>query len=265
MPALSIPLPTAFTPVAAIQCYQASKVIPGRGQWLVAVEQRADHGLGPLVAALRRPSVVTPGNAICPAVGFVQPSFVLVDRGGRAVRPKIPTGICGQPEQQVLAALRGLPWTTVSTRLVQQVETQAEIDSGCPPAAKDMISMLAGRLHPPAAGAAPGTLASGTRASVPPAIGVCVFRIGSEPLVGEFVRGGHVTGAAAATLWRGITAGRGSAGCSRPHAMFAVLQPATSAGQVAYVEIDGCQRAVRPDYSVGEASPAAIAIINRTG
>ena len=90
----------------------------------------------------------------------------------------MPTDECRQP-QQTFAALRGLPWVTVSRRPEQQLETQAP--------------------------------------------------------------------------------GRAVAGCPRPHRQFAVLQAR------AYVEIGGCHRVLRPGNGIGQASPAALAVINRVG
>jgi hypothetical protein len=45
--------------------------------------------------------------------------------------------------------------------------------------------------------------------------------------------------------------------------MFAVLLPPRMGSLPAYVEIGGCQRVLRPDNRIGQASPAALAIINR--
>jgi hypothetical protein len=86
-----------------------------------------------------------------------------------------------------------------------------------------------------------------------------VYRVGASPFETRFVRGGHVSGAAEATLLRGTMAGRAVAGCPRPHRQFAVLQAR------AYVEIGGCHRVLRPGNGIGQASPAALAIINQVG
>ena len=72
-------------------------------------------------------------------------------------------------------------------------------------------------------------------------------------------RGGHVSGAAETILLRRTMAGRASAGCPRPHRQFAVLQAQ------AYVEIGGCHRVLRPGNGIGQASPAALAVISRVG
>jgi hypothetical protein len=45
--------------------------------------------------------------------------------------------------------------------------------------------------------------------------------------------------------------------------MFAVLLPPQAGSLPAYVEIGGCQRVLRPDNRIGQASPAALMIINQ--
>ncbi len=59
------PLLADFRPVAVVRCYQKARGIDGRGLWRFNVKQRADHGLGKFIAALRRPSVKTPPNVMC--------------------------------------------------------------------------------------------------------------------------------------------------------------------------------------------------------
>jgi len=112
----TMPLPADFRPVAVVRCYQKARGINGRGLWRFDVKQRADHGLGKFIAALRRPSVVTPGNALCPAIGYLDPSFVLIDRAGRVIRPSLPVMECGQPFPAAITALEHLPWVTISVR-----------------------------------------------------------------------------------------------------------------------------------------------------
>jgi hypothetical protein len=147
--------------------------------------------------------------------------------------------------------LRGLPWVTVSRRPEQQLETQAEVVSGCSPAWKDMISVLGGQ-HALRSSAGGPLLRSRPRS-----VQVCVYRVGASPFEARFVRGGHVSGAAETTLLRGAMAGRAIAGCPRPHRQFAVLQAR------AYVEIGGCHRVLRPGNGIGQASPAALAVTIR--
>jgi hypothetical protein len=90
-----------------------------------------------------------------------------------------------------------------------------------------------------------------------------VYRDESGPLDTFLVGGSRVSGAAETSLLAGIAAGRTSATCLRRHSMFAVLLPRRMGSLPAYVEIGGCQRVLRPDNRIGQASPAALAIINR--
>jgi hypothetical protein len=218
---------------------QEVQTIPGRGRWLVRVERKATRSLGHLLAALRRASAPKTGNVICLAVLIRVTPFALVDRQ-QLVRPTVPTDACDQPQSQTLDALKALRWVTVSSRTVRRIETQAELASGCGPAWKDLFSWDASDLHR----AAPGPVFKGR----PTTLTVCVFR-DVPGMTGDFVSGGRISGAGAATVLHGISGGRRSTGCARPHAMFAVLWPAATgqAGPTAYVELGGCDRVLRID------------------
>jgi hypothetical protein len=74
---------------------------------------------------------------------------------------------------------------------------------------------------------------------------------------------GGACGAAEIAVLQGITTGRNSAACPRPHARFAVLLPPGIGTAVVYVEIGGCYRVLRPGNRIGKAGPAALAIIDR--
>jgi len=253
-----VPLPADFVVAAAIRCVETERVVPGRGVWQFELRQVADHGLARLAAALRRPSIPPPPNQMCPAVGVIVIPFVLLGRDGRLVYPRLPTGECGWPLPQVGLAMQDLHWVTVSAQRGAQLETQAVVESGCPAAWKDMIGFSLARgqsLRP-----SPGGPVFSAR---PLSLRVCVYRDRSGPLDTYFVGGGRVSGAAETALLRGIAAGRTSAACPRPHARFAVLLPPGMGGPVVYVEIGGCYRVLRPDNRIGQASPAAVAIINR--
>jgi hypothetical protein len=54
-------------------------------------------------------------------------------------------------------------------------------------------------------------------------------------------------------------------GARGPHVLFAVLLPPRMGSLPAYVEIGGCHRVVRPGNRIGQASLAALAIINGAG
>lgn len=255
-----VPLPPGFKVIAAMRCIQADRVVPGRGLWEFELRQVADHGLARLAAALRRPSVPPPPNLACAVPGVSVPPFMLLGRDGRMIYPKLPTEECGNPQRQVLTAVRELHWVTVSARRGIQLETQAGIESGCPAGWKDMIGFLGSYGDGESLRPSPGGPVFSTR---PPSLRVCVYRDRSSPLDTYLLGGSRVSGAAESALLRGITAGRTSATCPQPHATFAVLLPPSPGSLVAYVEIGGCHRVLRPDNRIGHAGLAALAIINR--
>ena len=255
---VSAPLPADFVAAAAIRCVETERVVPGRGVWLFELRQVADHGLARLAAALRRPSIAPPPNLMCAVPAVSVTAFVLVGRDRRLVCPRLPTGECGNPQPEALLAVQDLHWVTVSAQRGAQVETQAVVESGCPAAWKDMIGFSFAQ--GPSLRRSPGGPVFSAR---PLSLRVCVYRDRSGPLDTYFVGGGQVSGAAETALLREVAAGRASAACARPHARFAVLLPPGTGSAVVYVEIGGCHRVLRPDNRIGQASPAALAIINR--
>ncbi len=76
------------------------------------IEQIADQGLAPLIAALRQPSPRPSPGLICSAQLTPVPVLFLIDRDGHIVRPVIPADGCGQPLSQVLDALKQVSWIT---------------------------------------------------------------------------------------------------------------------------------------------------------
>jgi hypothetical protein len=248
------PLPPDFRPVAVVRCYQKARGINGRGLWRFEVKQRADHGLAKFIAALRRPSVATPAEAVCPLVLYLQPSFVLIDRHGRVIRPALPAMECGQPFPAAITALEHLPWVTVSVRRTVQIATRAELASGCSSQWGDLFKM--GNLHPSAGGPA--------FSPRPPRLRICIYQDPSH----NFLRGGFISQAAETKLLGEIQGGLTSTRCGRPHTAYAVLlgvSPESRGGQIAEAELNGCGRLFRPDNRVGTVSPAGLAIISQTG
>jgi hypothetical protein len=258
--AVGVPVPARFVAVAAIQCIPSDQVVPGRGLWQFELRQVADHGLARLTAALRRPSATPPRSLLCAAYGMSVPLFALLGSDGRMIYPHVPTDECGHPQEQVLAALGALHWVTVSAQRGRQIETQAVIESGCPAGWKDMIGFLSGLARDQSPRPSPGGRVFSPR---PSWLRVCVYRDRSGPLDTVFVGGGRISGTAETALLAGIAAGRDSAACARAHTMFAVVVPPQIGAMPAYVEIGGCQRVLRPDNRIGQASPAALVIINQ--
>ena len=252
------PLPAAFRPVAVVQCYQLARGIPGRGLWRFEVKQRADRRLAAFIVALRHPSVRTPPQVACAAVGYVDPSFALIDRHGRILRPALPVEQCGQPFPAAITDLQHLPWVTVSVRRTVQITTRAELRAGCDPQWKDVIQLESGSgaLQPSAGGAA--------FTPRPPRLRICIYRDSSY----TFIRGGLISQAAESRLLGDIQGGRKSTQCRRPHTEYAVLlavSPAYRGGPIAEAELGGCYRLLRPDNGVGTISPAGVDIIRATG
>jgi hypothetical protein len=95
------PLPATFKPVAVVRCYSKARGVNGHGLWRFTVKQQADHRLAAFIAALRRPPAARPREA-CPAIGYLDPPFALVDRHGRILRPTLPTTECGRPFQAAI-------------------------------------------------------------------------------------------------------------------------------------------------------------------
>jgi len=267
--------------VAAFECEEEVVLVPGRGQWVVEVERKATRGLGPLVAALRRPNAGSPPAGVACATAYIaDPLIGLEERSGKLVRPTIPVDECGQPQSETIRAVLQLHWRTVSRQLFQQVQTEPEVKSGCEPAYKDLFDLDAYNLRP----ARPGSPVRGRPASLT----ICLYRddpatnvpdgptvSGSLIPVGSFVGGGTVSGSTEAALLKGISGGRQSTGCSRKHPEFAVLSGKAEQANT-FVEIGGCNRVLRIDFvidkvarvareqdKIGQGTPQAIALIEK--
>src|SRR5258707_2857842 len=247
-------LPRDFQPVAVVRCYQKARGITGRGLWRFDVKQRAGHGLGIFIAALRRPSVATPDHVSCLAIGYLEPSFLLIDRRGRVIRPALPVMQCGRPFPAAITALRHLPWVTVSVRRTVQIATRAELVAGCDSQWKDIIKM--GGLQPSAGGPA--------FSPRPPRLRICIYRDPSH----NFLRGGFISQAAESKLLGEIQDARTSTRCGRPHTVYAVLlavSPGARGEQVPGRGRGGRGRILRPHNKVRTVSRAGLAHINHAG
>lgn len=253
-----VPLPDGFVAQAAIRCIYTRRVVPGQGLWQFQLTQVAYNGLAQLTTALKRPSVTAPANTACAVPGIGVEPFVLRGSNGQDIAPRLPTTICGEPQQQALTALRGLHWQTVAAHRDTLLETQQGLASGCPAALKDMIGVLAdidhGRtLHPSGGGP--------VFSPQPASLQVCVYRDRAEPLNPYLLGGDRVSGTTETALLQGIATGRATTTCTLPRTTFAVLLGPRA--PYAYVEIDGCHRVLRPDNRIGQANATALAIINR--
>ncbi len=275
-------LPANFDAVAAYECQEAIVTVAGRGQWSVEDELKASDKLNSLSSALRRPDQQPPADGVaCPADFISGPLLALVAGNGRTIRPRVPLDECQQPLEAVFAALAALPWVVVHHQLLHQVETPAELASGCPSAFKDLFDLYALSLEPSSDG--PSTNAHLARVTV------CVYRDtksainhpdgrivpGADVPVGAFVGWGRFSGQAEVTLLQGLRSGRRTAGCASQHPRFAVIMP--TGGQFnTVVELGGCDRVLRISHvpgkqpqtnrevdKIGQATPQTVALIDR--
>jgi len=115
------PLPATFVPVQVLRCDTGTTTIPGKGVYLSGTLERATSDLAVLVAALRQPSGHMMPGMICPALELAVPQLVLIAGNGAMLSPRVPVNDCGIVQQEVLTALKELPWQTVSVRLISQL------------------------------------------------------------------------------------------------------------------------------------------------
>ena len=102
------PLPAGFVAAAAVLCLLTMRRLHGPAH-TVSPRQVADHGLAPLVAALRRSPEHLPPGTVCAAQAVAVPLLLLISPAGQIIRPVIPSDGCSRPQQQVLDALQRLP------------------------------------------------------------------------------------------------------------------------------------------------------------
>lgn len=105
-------LPAGFVAASAVECVPALPSLAHQHGRPIFTKRVADHGLAPLVAALRRPPGQPTPGVICP-VPPPTPVLFLIGRDGQIIRPMIPATGCQSPLQQALTALQRVPWVTV--------------------------------------------------------------------------------------------------------------------------------------------------------
>jgi hypothetical protein len=108
----AVPLPGGFVAAAAVRCPLILRRVHGRAH-VVFGKQVADHGLAPLLAALRRRPEHLPADTACAVQLIAIPELFLISPAGQIIRPGLPSDGCGLPQPQVLDAMRHLPWTTL--------------------------------------------------------------------------------------------------------------------------------------------------------
>jgi hypothetical protein len=257
------PIPAGYDAVAVVRCEDEVETVPGDGTWDTALAQRATGDLSALMTALRTPSSnpPTPADFACSAIGIAVPDFALVDAAGHIVRPILPHDLCDAPLTKVLDAVYAMPWKTETAQKLSQDQTQAEVDTGCLPAYKDVFDLPSPSATPWATGLDP-TIA-------------CEYTVsgsaGGSAGVGEFDHGLKLSAAqqsaiSAALKSPGSGSGSGSTAakaCSAQASTFALLM--VSPSENAVVELDGCLRVSYPDYFVTQAPPALLAALRTAG
>jgi hypothetical protein len=80
---------------------------------------------------------------------------------------------------------------------------------------------------------------------------------------GENLRSGRLLSEAQTTqLLQAILGSPRAGACSLTHTQFALVLPAKPLGEPWYVELDGCQRVLRPNHTVGQATSETLALLN---
>jgi hypothetical protein len=243
-----------FQPVSAVLCLTAPRQRATGGTDLVATEKRADD-VAALVAALRLPDE-EPTTGACTMELITVPWLALLDADGRWIRPGVPVDSCRKPRIEVRTALDRLRTTTVSSRVVQEIESDRAAATGCGQTWADMVWVVgqtSGGQHD-----IPGDLAA---ANVP--VNLCVFRVpasergGGKP-AGRFESGRKLPAGTWVTVRRELTASGPAAPCRTPASRFALLRPPTG---LIYVEADGCRRVLINDVALRQGSPKLISLL----
>jgi len=242
-------IPDGFTTAWVLRCRDEVRDVPGEGSWRVRVTERSDAPAAALVELLRRPSDPLPDGTVCAGVAYAAPYFLLVDAGGRALLPAVPTGACGQPHAEVKDFLDALDYRTVTETRLAQTQSQQSTDTGCADDWKDGIA-----IGPPSPGpASPSGLTGNIR--------VCVYGVideGGTP-IGHLETGYTVPG----TPQGALDTAEPAAPCDKPHTRFAVLTPEGANGPWAEVELDGCLRLLRSDNTLGQLDQETVDMLTR--
>ncbi len=166
------PLPTDSMLISVSRCLFEMQPVPGDGEWMFRIEQRAESGLDALASALRLPSQTADPNQGCLAIGYVPIILTVTDDKGRQLHPSVPQTGCGAPQQAAVDAINALPWTTVGTTKTRQVRSELEVSSGCSGSFKPVIPLVA------AEGSGSQTTTLDTSLG---SLGVCRYELDTDP------------------------------------------------------------------------------------
>jgi hypothetical protein len=247
-------------------CTERTEVVVGDGEWLVrrTATLSADD-LSRLVVALRAPDVRLPPDAVCAAIGYVIPPWLLTLADGRHVQPAIPSEGCA-PSAAVRQILTNAANHSDTATRVRRLLPQSQVTAGCNDGSKAFIGDSA-----PAE--TPSTLLGGATT-----LSVCRY---AWP-TGDSDRGSAQGGFTMPTI---TSTGTGAAVAAAAHAVFDALRPvdatcrtgasvmlqvqlerpagsALETPPLAAVEVGGCSRVVDAQLRVvGAADPAAVRIL----
>jgi hypothetical protein len=252
MPTERSPIPDGFATAWVLRCRSETRDLPGKGKWTVSIVERADTPATELVAELRKPSDPKTQDP-CTLELVTPPYFLLVDASGKAILPSVPTDGCGKPKRDATKPLDGMSFRVLSETPVGQVQSQRSIDTGCPDGYKDMIAIVAG-----SARATPATPVWGVPVE---ALRLCVYVTDGAEQVGHLAAAKTIDGDAARALIDLFDKVGPAAACAAPHTRFATLSPNGTTNS-AVVELDGCNRLLRPDNTLGQLSATTVAAIN---
>jgi hypothetical protein len=251
-------VPEDFVTARVIRCRIGIRRIPDRGTWIVIVADQADTAATDLVAELRRPSdpPTGPPPGVGCATGFSLPYFLLVDAAGRAIMPAVPFDSCSLPRVEALRSLEALPLHTVSETPVRP--DASDIQTGCAKSWEDMLAIDPNLAQPQPAPAA--HLWSGRDA-----VNVCIYhRIsGDNPSAGWLSAERTVTGVEAKVLLNALDNAGPALACTASHTSFAILSGGDTTRDTAMIELDGCLRLLRQDYTLGQLDGSTVAMLAR--
>lgn len=246
--AMTVPPVTRLDPLtvlaSATRCLYDTQRVTGDGEWLVRIEQTTTAGLDTLAAALRVPSQQPVSGQGCPAILYAPVIIQVADLAGHRFYPAVPQTACGQPLPAATDAIAALPWVTLTTTPVRQVQTELMVDSGCQAAWKPMIALTAGgngtRTDPPDA--------------APRALQVCRYDPDPDPAdtisldngpayrIGLLADATTFDAAAGQELLTAVAAAPAAQPCAQADSPFAVVYPVDGTGPLIYVELGGCYR-----------------------
>jgi len=231
-----------------LRCRTEVKPVAGKGTWQMLIAERANGNPVALRAALAKASEPRTTLA-CPAIAMVVPYFVLVDESGGGYLPFLPTDSCQKPQGEAMAAVQALRFTISSSTPIRQIEPEPAQHSGCSQRWKDLINISAGSARSGLAVPWP---------SPPKQITACVYAAATGTDGGKFIRTRLLDAAQTQLLIGSLRSAAAAEPCSKAHTEFAVLIAAVPAGEAWYAEVDGCQRVLRPNNTLGQLPAAAL-------